>query len=177
MAKVVRLQEKKVAQPKADSREAQLRALREAREKQRLAGVVNVPAKVAAARYDQMCRAIEAAYKFDDLKEIRDKAKLLEAASRIAGNVKNEELAAKIRLRAERHAAEIEKEQGLDKGGHPRKKPTPSGGMFSGDSVAKKQRTGLRSVGATKKQAEQWRKLADTPKEDFETVASRQAVE
>src|SRR6516165_1067123 len=64
-------------------------------------GVPATVHEITPARYDQMCHAIETAYKFDDLKEIRDKAKLLEAASRIAGNVKNEELAAKIRLRAE----------------------------------------------------------------------------
>jgi hypothetical protein len=73
-------------------------------------------------RYDAMCRAIEAAYRVDEVKDIRDKAVALEHYAAQARNVEAERQACEIRLRAERRAgkllAEREKaKRGPDKNG------------------------------------------------------------
>jgi hypothetical protein len=57
---------------------------------------------VSLLRYDAMCRAIEAAYKVDEVKDIRDQAIALETYARQAHNVEAERQACEIRLRAER---------------------------------------------------------------------------
>jgi hypothetical protein len=59
------------------------------------------------ARYDAMCRAIEAAYKVDEVKDIRDQAIALEVYARQAHNVEAERKACEIRLRAERKAGAL----------------------------------------------------------------------
>ncbi len=56
------------------------------------------------ARYDAMCRAIDEAYQFDEVKDIRDKALAIEVYSRQAKNIYAEKRACEIRLRAERKA-------------------------------------------------------------------------
>ena len=53
-------------------------------------------------KYDAMCRAIDAAYHVDEVKDIRDKAVALETYARQAHNVEAERQACEIRLRAER---------------------------------------------------------------------------
>ena len=55
-------------------------------------------------RYDAMCRAIDAAYKVDEVKDIHDKAVALEIYARQAHNTEAEMQACEIRLRAERKA-------------------------------------------------------------------------
>ena len=68
------------------------------------------------ARYDAMCRAIEAAYAVDEVKDIRGQAIALETYARQAHNVEAERKACEIRLRAERKAgtlsAKLERAQG-----------------------------------------------------------------
>jgi hypothetical protein len=56
-----------------------------------------------------MCRAIEAAHKMDELKDIRDQAKALEEYSRQARNIENERKACEVLLRAEKKAGVVEK--------------------------------------------------------------------
>jgi hypothetical protein len=67
---------------------------------------MSVPARHAKpsslARYEAMCRAIEAAYKVDEVKDIRDQAIALEVYARQAHNTEAERKACEIRLRAER---------------------------------------------------------------------------
>ena len=61
-------------------------------------------------KYDSMCKAIEAAYKVDEVKDIRDKAAALEAYAKQAMNVEAERQACEIRLRAERKAGQLLKQ-------------------------------------------------------------------
>jgi hypothetical protein len=61
-------------------------------------------------RYDAMCRAIEAAHKVDEVKDIRDKAAALEHYARQAMNTDAERQAWEIRLRAERKAGQLLKQ-------------------------------------------------------------------
>jgi hypothetical protein len=58
-------------------------------------------------RYDAMCRAIDAAYEVDEVKDIRDEAVALEIYARQAHNVEAERRACEIRLRAERKAGAL----------------------------------------------------------------------
>src|SRR5947209_8036177 len=73
-------------------------------------------------RYDAMCRAIEAAYRVDEVKDIRDKARAFETYARQAKNVEAERQACEIRLRAERKAGQLLKTIQKAKGGQPSKK-------------------------------------------------------
>jgi len=81
---------------------------------------MTVPARhskpASLARYDAMCRAIEAAYEVDEVKDIRDEAIALETYARQAHNTEAERRACEIRLRAERKAgalsAKLEKSRG-----------------------------------------------------------------
>jgi hypothetical protein len=88
---------------------------------------VTVPARAAKpsslARYDAMCRAIEAAYKVDEVKDIRDQAIALEVYARQAHNTEAERKACEIRLRAERKAGPLSKELERSPGGRPAKTP------------------------------------------------------
>lgn len=58
-------------------------------------------------KYDVMCRAIDAAYEVDEVKDIRDKALALEAYAQQAKNTEAERRACEIRLRAERKAGQL----------------------------------------------------------------------
>jgi hypothetical protein len=113
----------------------------------------------ALVKYDSMCRAIEAAYKVDEVKDIRDKAAALEAYARQAKNVQAERQACKIRLRAERKAGQLTKK--LTKAKPPGKKI-----ISPGETISKAGQ--LRAAGITTKQAYEWEKLGAVPQEDFD---------
>src|SRR3954468_14003574 len=68
------------------------------------------------ARYDAMCRAIDAAYQVDEVKDIRDKAMAIEVYLRQAKNTEAERRACEIRLRAERKADELLRQMEKAKG-------------------------------------------------------------
>jgi hypothetical protein len=125
---------------------------------------VTVPARAAKpsslARYDAMCRAIEAAYKVDEVKDIRDQAIALEVYARQAHNTEAERKACEIRLRAERKAGPLSKELERSPGGRPAKTPPTMRRVSKADALHK--------AGVTPKQAEQWEKLAAVPEKEFE---------
>jgi transcriptional regulator with XRE-family HTH domain len=109
-------------------------------------------------KYDAMCRAIDAAYQVDEVKDIRDKAIALETYARLAQNVEAERQACEIRLRAERKAgklsAEMERRQG----------------RYSSHDGENTKSEILANAGVTRKQAEMWEKLAAVPQRDFEAA-------
>jgi hypothetical protein len=79
-------------------------------------------AKSDMVLYDQMCRAIDAAYNLDELKTIQDKARLMEAAARMMKNTEAECRACEIRLRAERKYGQVDAEINREtKGGRGKK--------------------------------------------------------
>jgi hypothetical protein len=122
-----------------------------------------LPAKPASlARYDAMCRAIEAAYKVDEVKEIRDQAIALETYARQAHNVEAERQACEIRLRAERRAGKLSAELERSSGGRPGK-TLPTMGRVSKANA-------LHKAGVSPKQAEKWEKLAAVPQPEFEAA-------
>jgi hypothetical protein len=110
-------------------------------------------------RYDAMCRAIDAAYKVDEAKDIRDQAIALEVYARQAHNVEAERQACEIRLRAERRAGVLSKQIEHSNPGSRKKGLAPTRGTKS---------KALRDAGISKKQAERWEKLAEVPDEIFE---------
>ena len=110
------------------------------------------------ARYDAMCRAIDAAYAVDEVKDIRDKAKALEQYNRQAQNVEAERQACEIRLRAERKAGKLLGEMENAKTG-PKK---------LGNTTEPNSPLPLEDLGISKKQSSDWQKLAGIPQRDFE---------
>jgi hypothetical protein len=98
--------------------------------------------ETALTLYDAMCSAIDAAYKVDEVKEIRDQAVALEHYARQAKNTEAERRACEIRLRAERKAGQLLKK--TVKRGQPSKER--SGGPT------------LKSSGISKEQSSNWPK-------------------
>lgn len=119
------------------------------------------------AHYEAMCRAIDAAYQYDDLKMISDHAELREAAARIAGNEEAEEKFYEIKLRAKRRLGELLKAQkttvGFNKG---------EAGRFTGGSNDEPPvgPPTLAEIGISKKQSMEAQQLADVPREEFEAA-------
>lgn len=115
-------------------------------------------------RYDAMCHAIAAAYSIDEVKDIRDKARAIEVYARQAKNTEAERQACEIRLRAERKAAQLKREEGFAHG-------SDYGGRTDLDGQrilpSNPPRT-LAELGISKQQSSDWQKLADIPDEDFE---------
>jgi hypothetical protein len=115
-------------------------------------------------RYDAMCRAIDAAYEVDEVKDIRDKAIAFEVYARQARNTEAERRACEIRLRAERKAGQLligmEKAKGAQGSGSNQHE------VRSHDTTAPT----LRDLGITKQQSSNWQRLADVPQEQFDAA-------
>ena len=105
-------------------------------------------------RYDSMCRAIAAAYKVDEVKDIRDKSIALEAYFKQAKNTEAERRACEIRLRAERKAGVLLKTMQRARG-------RPSKEFREGT---------LSDLGISRKQSAKWQQLADVPESEFEAA-------
>ena len=116
------------------------------------------------ARYDAMCRAIDAAHGVDEAKDIRDKALALAVYARQAKNTEAERKASEIRLRAERRVGallgEASKNGQRDSGrGGNRRSPPPEAILPT-----------LNDYGITKTQSSQWQQLSSIPEEKFEAI-------
>ena len=125
------------------------------------------PEAFPLARYDEMCRAIDAAYQVDEVKDIRDKARAMEVYLRQAKNTEAERRACEIRLRAERKAGSLlaEKEKAKAAPGNQYTGPvTPVDWSNSPPT--------LRDLGISKKQSSDWQRLAAVPEEQFEAALS-----
>jgi hypothetical protein len=115
------------------------------------------PDGMSLALYDAMCRAIDAAYEVDEVKDIRDKARAFEVYARMAQNVEAERRACEIRLRSERKAGALLKQIDRAKAeyGRPLKAST---------------RPRLSDFGISYDQSSDWRRLADIPEDQFEAA-------
>lgn len=122
---------------------------------------------IALALYDEARRALAAAWRVDEVTQIRDRAAAVLAAARIARDEELVRQATEIRLRAERKAGELLREMAKNgervKGGDPK----------SRDATLAK----LDDIGVTKSQSSRWQKLADMRTEDFEAKISGAAKE
>lgn len=107
-------------------------------------------------RYNAMCRAIDAAHKVDEVKDIRDKAIALEHYARQALNTDAERQAREIRLRAERKAGQL------------LAKMPKRHGARDGKKTGSSQTTPLSDLGISKDQSSQWQRLGAIPQRDFD---------
>jgi hypothetical protein len=108
----------------------------------------------ALVRYDTMCSAIAAAYKVDEVKDIRHRAAALEHYSRQAHNVEAERQCCEIRLRAERKAGQLLAQ--IDK--------------LKGRPGKASDVTRLSDLGISHDQSSQWQRLAAVPQPEFEAA-------
>ena len=109
------------------------------------------------ARYDAMCRAIDAAYEVDEVKEIRDQARAFEVYAQQAQNREAELRACEIRLRAERKAGLLLR--AMDRATAEQGRPPKASSA-----------TTLSSLGLSRDQSAKWQRLANVPDDQFEAA-------
>lgn len=128
--------------------------------------VLTAPARdgITPALYDAMCRAIDAAFEVDEVKDIRDKARAFEVYARMAQNVEAESRACEIRLRSERKAGQLLRETTKARAGRPPNR--------SDDATDFRGAPTIRDRGISKQQSSDWQKLADVPDDQFEKALS-----
>lgn len=120
-------------------------------------------------KYDEMIRAVSECYAVDEVKNIRDQAKALEAYAAQANNIEAERKAIEIRLRAERKCGELIRQQ--QQSGE---LATPGKDKSNVDQHDIKT---LSDIGISRDQSSKFQKLADIPEKDFEQALSEQATE
>jgi hypothetical protein len=114
-------------------------------------------------RYDAMCRAIDACYRVDEIKKIRDQHLALQAVARVAQNFDAERKAAVIRIRAERKGGELlrrMRERGERDAGR--------GGDRRSPSARTRVIPNLADMGISYDQSSRWQQLSEVPQEEFE---------
>lgn len=114
----------------------------------------------ALIRYDAARKAIAAAHRIDEVRQIRNKAEAVRVYARQAGDFVLQNQAAEIRLRAERRAGqlllEMEKNPGRRGEGRPRKDGTKVRRSNTTTALPPK----LDDIGITKDQSSKWQRLA-----------------
>jgi hypothetical protein len=107
-------------------------------------------------KYDAMCRAIDACFRVDEVKRIRDQALAFQAIARVAKNFDAERKAAFIRIRAERQGGKLLRQ--MQEQGERRSTRTARV-----DSIPT-----LEELGISHDQSSRWQRLAEIPQEEFE---------
>jgi hypothetical protein len=127
--------------------------------------VTSSPPKLV--KYEAMCHAIDAAFRFDEVKDIRDKAAMLEAAARVAGNTQAEDRCYEIRRRAEAKAAKLYDQQEKAKGGGEVGvgRRGKKNGVAPPDPIPT-----LADLGTSKQEMAEWRKLSKVPPDKFDAA-------
>jgi len=114
----------------------------------------------ALIRYDAARRALAAAHRVDEAKKIRDTAEAVRVYAKQARDLDMQNMAAEIRIRAERRAGqlllEMEKNPGRRGEGRPRK----DGTKVTRSAFAKAYPPKLDDIGITKDQSSKWQRLA-----------------
>jgi SHS2 domain-containing protein len=106
---------------------------------------------IALVRYDAARKALAAAHRVDEVKAIRDKAEAVRVYAKQARNLEMQNMAAEIRLRAERRAGELlvdmqaSGERQAKERGRPKKVSRP---------------TTLPKLGISRDQSSKWQRLA-----------------
>src|SRR4051812_22892240 len=116
-------------------------------------------------RYDEMCRAIDAAYEVDEVSDIRDKARAIELYMHQQRNPEPERRACEIRLRAERKLGLLTSQMDRAQG----KRTDLSTSPHHETKSLKEQ---LDEHGISKTQADRWSKLAALSDGEFEAALS-----
>jgi hypothetical protein len=123
---------------------------------------------VNLVKYDAMCRAIDAAYEVDEVKDIRDRAIALEYYAKQAHNTEAERRACEIRLRAERKAGQLSAKLETAQGRRTDKLPDNMAGSTKTEA--------LKTAGISEHQAKRWEKLAAVPQEQFDAALADQTA-
>jgi len=130
-------------------------------------------------KYEAACLAIAEALAVDEVQNIRDEWKAIEAASRIMKNLDLELRAMQIRFRAERRLGELVIKQretvGLNRGGRPRKAEEGAAETDSGAELVSVPT--LREAGIQPKESMRAQRLARLPAEEFEGLLTKHAAE
>jgi hypothetical protein len=121
-----------------------------------MAALATIPEQrgTALVFYDAMCRAIDAAYEVDEVKDIAT-GRRLEHYCRQAHNVEAERQCCEIRLRAERKAGEVLRQ--IEKAKGAQGNPGGRGAPIVPSSRMTAQKT-LSDLGITRNQSSQWQK-------------------
>ncbi|MFZ0731188.1 MAG: YifB family Mg chelatase-like AAA ATPase [Candidatus Sulfotelmatobacter sp.] len=106
---------------------------------------------VALVRYDAARKAIAAAHRVDEVKQIRDKAEAVRVYAKQARDLEMQNMAAEIRLRAERRAGQllVEMRRTGQRQAKDRGRPTKLSGIST-----------LPQLGLTRDQSSKWQQLA-----------------
>jgi hypothetical protein len=116
---------------------------------------------VALIRYDAARKAIAAAHRVDEVKQIRDKAEAVRVYAKQAGDFELQNRAAEIRLRAERRAGELLADMAKNPGtrgeGRPRKDGTK---IRRSSNTTAYPPPKLVEIGVTRDQSSKWQRLA-----------------
>src|ERR1700686_3381391 len=111
--------------------------------------------------YDAARSALQKAHRVDEVKAIRDKAEAIRVYARQANDTEMQNWAVEIKIRAERRAGELIKEQQaaqlLASRGQPKKSADVSR---------------LSDVGISHHQSAKWQKLASVPQPKFEQIVA-----
>jgi hypothetical protein len=114
----------------------------------------------ALIKYDAARKAIASAYRVDEAKKIRDKAEAVRTYAKLAGDLDMQNMAAEIRIRAERRAGQLlldmEKNPGTRGEGRPRK----DGTKIRRSGVRTAYPPTLDEIGISKDQSSKWQRLA-----------------
>lgn len=111
--------------------------------------------------YDSMCRAIDACYEVDEVKDIRDKAKAMAKYLRQAKNREAERRCSEVRLRAEIKAGELLQDT--------KKAKASPGNQYTGKMDWSNSTTSpktLADIGVSKDQSSRWQQMASAYKAD-----------
>lgn len=116
--------------------------------------------------FDKAKQELALANTIDEVKDIRDKAEALRAYAKQAGeSLEMQNMIAEIKIRAERKAGELLKEQEKNDGGEWTHKKHLSNDTTS--AILEQPKT-LKEIGISRDQSSTWQKIADIPEETFE---------
>lgn len=122
-------------------------------------------------KYEAARQALAEAHRVDEVKDVRDKAAAMELYARQSKDTQMMQMAAEIKIRAERRLGEMIREQKETVGLNTGAKGNPGGqGARLCGSEAEPHKPTLAEVGIDKKLSSRAQKLAAIPEEHFETA-------
>lgn len=129
---------------------------------------------VALVRYDAARKALAAAHRVDEVKQIRDKAEAVRVYARQAGDFELQNQAAEIRILAERRAGELLVDMTMHPGARGEGRPRKYGRKIRLSSCVTAYPPKLDDLGVTRNQSSKWQRLAKLIDEDtFERALTR----
>jgi hypothetical protein len=115
---------------------------------------------VTLVRYEAARRALAAAHRVDEVKAIRDKAEAVRVYAKQARDLDMQNMAAEIRIRAERRAGELLAELAKNPGSRGEGRPCKDGTKLRRSSRTTTYPPKLEEIGVTRDQSSKWQRLA-----------------